>query len=355
MKTYQPYIDGAFVTPESADTIDVIDPATTEVIARIPDMSAGDVDRAVKAARLAFDEGPWRDTTAQDRGRILFKLAQIVRDRADELAELETRNSGKPIVEAEFDIADVATCFEYYGGMATKIQGDVLPVPDNAMSLALREPIGVAGQIVPWNYPLMMAAWKLAPAICAGCTTVLKPAEQTPLTVLELASSFADAGLPPGVVNIVSGMGTTGAAIVEHPGVDKIAFTGSAEVGKTIMRAAASTLKKISLELGGKSPNIFFADADFEAAVEGALFGVFFNQGEVCTAGSRILVERPIYDRFVEAVAAKAKTIAVGPPMDRATKMGAIVSRQQFDRVRSYQEIGKREAKVAAGGGVATG
>jgi betaine-aldehyde dehydrogenase len=356
MKTYQPYIDGGFVAPQSPDTIDVIDPATAEVIARVPDMSAADVDRAVKAARLAFDEGPWRETTAQDRGRILFKLAQIVRDRADELAEIETRNSGKPIVEAEFDIADVATCFEYYGGMATKIQGDVLPVPDNAMSLALREPMGVAGQIVPWNYPLLMAAWKLAPAICAGCTIVLKPAEQTPLTVLELASSLDEAGLPPGVVNIVTGVGeTAGAAIVEHADVDKIAFTGSAEVGKIIMRAAAGTLKKISLELGGKSPNIFFADGDFEAAVDGALFGVFINQGEVCTAGSRILVQRPIYRKFVDAMAAKAKTITLGNGMDRATKMGPLVSREHFDRVRAYQEIGKGEAKLALGGGRATG
>ena len=356
MKTYQPYIDGAFVAPQSTDTIDVIDPATTEVTARVPDMSAGDVDRAVKAARLAFDEGPWRDTTAQDRGRVLFKLAQIVRDRADELAELETRNSGKPIVEAEFDIADVATCFEYYGGMATKIQGDVLPVPDNAMSLALREPMGVAGQIVPWNYPLLMATWKLAPAICAGCTVVLKPAEQTPLTVLALASSFEEAGLPPGVVNVVTGVGeTAGTAIVEHPDVDKIAFTGSAEVGKIIMRGAADTLKKISLELGGKSPNIFFADGDFEAAVDGALFGVFINQGEVCTAGSRILVQRPIYKKFVDAMAAKAKTITLGNGMDRATKMGPLVSREHFDRVRSYQEIGKGEAKLALGGGRASG
>jgi betaine-aldehyde dehydrogenase len=356
MKTYQPYIDGGFVAPQSPDTIDVIDPATAEVIARVPDMSAADVDRAVKAARLAFDEGPWRETTAQDRGRILFKLAQIVRDRADELAEIETRNSGKPIVEAEFDIADVATCFEYYGGMATKIQGDVLPVPDNAMSLALREPMGVAGQIVPWNYPLLMAAWKLAPAICAGCTIVLKPAEQTPLTVLELASSLDEAGLPPGVVNIVTGVGeTAGAAIVEHAAVDKIAFTGSAEVGKIIMRGAAGTLKKISLELGGKSPNIFFADGDFEAAVDGALFGVFINQGEVCTAGSRILVQRPIYRKFVDAMAAKAKTITLGNGMDRATKMGPLVSREHFDRVRAYQEIGKGEAKLALGGGRATG
>ena len=352
MKTYPLYINGEFVASETSATLDVIDPSTADVIARVPDASAADVARAVQAARAAFDEGPWKETTAQDRGRVLFKLADIVRERTDELAELETRNTGKPIVEAEFDIGDVATCFEYYGGLATKIHGDVIPVPDNAMSLALREPIGVAGQIIPWNYPLLMAAWKLAPAICAGCTTVLKPAEQTPLTVLELASSFADAGLPPGVVNIISGAGaTTGAAIVEHPDVDKIAFTGSVDVGKTIMRAAAATLKKISLELGGKSPNIFFADADFDVAVEGALFGVFFNQGEVCSAGSRILVQRPIYKKFVEAMVEKARSITVGMPMDRDTKMGALVSREQFDRVRQYQEIGKTEAKLAAGGG----
>jgi len=355
VKTYQLYINGEFVAPQAAATLDVLDPATSEVLGRIPDASPADVDRAVKAARTAFDEGPWKDATAQERGRILLKLANIVRDRTDELAELETRNTGKPIVEAEFDIADVATCFEYYGGLATKIHGDVIPVPDNAMSLALREPIGVAGQIIPWNYPLLMASWKLAPAICAGCTMVLKPAEQTPLTVLELASSFNDAGLPPGVVNIVTGAGKTGAAIVEHPDVDKIAFTGSAEVGKTIMRSAAATLKKISLELGGKSPNIFFADSDFEPAVEGALFGIFFNQGEVCSAGSRILVQRPIYEKFVGAMAEKARTIAVGSPMDRRTKMGPLVSREQFDRVRQYQEIGKQEAKVAAGGNRVSG
>jgi betaine-aldehyde dehydrogenase len=355
LDTYTHYINGEFVESDGHATLDVIDPSTDTVIARAPAGTAADVDRAVRAARAAFDDGPWKAATAQDRGRVLFKLAQMVRDRADELAALETRNTGKPIVEAEFDVGDVATCFEYYGGLATKIHGDVIPVPDNAMSLALREPIGVAGQIVPWNYPLLMAAWKLAPAICAGCTTVLKPAEQTPLSVLALASSFADADVPPGVVNIVSGAGATGAAIVAHPGIDKIAFTGSVEVGKTIMRGAADTLKKISLELGGKSPNIFFADSDFDVAVEGALFGVFFNQGEVCSAGSRILVERPIYTRFVEAIVEKAKTITVGVPMDRETKMGALVSREQFDRVREYQEIGKREAKVAIGGGVARG
>jgi betaine-aldehyde dehydrogenase len=321
----------------------------------IPDSGTPDVGRAVAAARVAFDDGPWKDATAQDRGRVLFELAGIVRSRSAELSELEAQNTGKPIVEAEFDIADVATCFEYYGGLATKIHGDVVPVPDNAMSLALREPIGVAGQIVPWNYPLLMASWKLGPAICAGCTMVLKPAEQTPLSALALASSFSEAGLPPGVVNVVTGAGGAGAAIVAHADVDKIAFTGSVEVGKIIMRSAADTLKKISLELGGKSPNIFFADSDFENAVEGALFGVFFNQGEVCSAGSRILVQRSIYKRFVDAMVEKARSIKLGAPLDRETKMGPVVSREQFDRVREYQEIGKKEAKVALGGGRANG
>src|SRR5499427_8686616 len=354
MKTYQLYINGEYVDATSRATIDVIDPATTDVIAKVPDANAQDVDRAVRAARSAFDQGSWKDATAQDRGRVLLKLAEIVRQRADELAEIETRNSGKPIVESEFDMTDVATCFEYYGGLATKIHGDVLPVPDNAISLAMREPIGVAGQIVPWNYPLLMAAWKLAPALCAGCTSVLKPAEQTPLTVLELARSFSDAGLPPGVVNVVTGVGeTAGAAIVSHGSVDKIAFTGSVDVGKAIMRDAAATLKKISLELGGKSPNIFFADSNFEVAVEGALFGVFFNQGEVCSAGSRILVQRPIYQRFVDAMVEKAKSITLGAPLDRGTKMGPLVSKEQFGRVLEYQEIGKREARLALGGGKA--
>ena len=349
------YIDGHFVDSSGDAWIDVIDPSTQEIIARVPDGTTADIDRAVTAARNAFESSPWKDVTAQERGRILFRLAQIVRDHAAEWAELETRNNGKPIAESEFDVADVATCFEYYGGLATKIHGDVIPVPDNALSLALREPIGVAGQIIPWNYPLLMAAWKLAPAICAGCTMVLKPAEQTPLTVLELAKHLESAGLPPGVVNIVTGAGATGAALVVHHDVDKIAFTGSAEVGKTIMRNAADTLKKISLELGGKSPNILFADADFEASVDGALFGLFINQGEVCSAGSRILVERSIYRDVLDAMVEKARRIRLGPGLDRTTKMGPVVSREQFERVRAYQEIGKSEAKLALGGGRASG
>jgi betaine-aldehyde dehydrogenase len=355
MSPLEHYIDGRFVAAHSGRLIDVIDPATQQVIGQVGDGDAADIDAAVAAARRAFDSGSWVGTTGQERGRILFRIADIIRKHAAELAELETRNNGKPIVEAEFDIADAATCFEYYGGMATKIHGDVVPVPDNALSLALREPIGVCGQIIPWNYPLLMAAWKLAPAICAGCTVVLKPAEQTPLTILELAKHFEAVGLPPGVVNIVTGAGETGALLVAHPDVDKIAFTGSAEVGKQIMKSAADTLKKISLELGGKSPNILFADADFEAGVDGALFGLFINQGEVCSAGSRILVERPIYKKVVDAMVEKAKGIRLGPGLDRATKMGPLVSAEQLERVVEYQRVGKSEARLALGGGRAHG
>jgi len=351
-KTYKNFINGQWVPASKGQTFPVYDPSTEEVIANVASASAPDVDAAVKAARAAFDSGPWATTTAQDRGRILYKLADKIRANSATLAELEARNSGKPIVEAEFDIADVATCFEYYAGLANKVLGHVNPVPANALSFTLREPVGVAGQIIPWNYPLLMAAWKLAPALAAGCTCVLKPAEQTPLTALEFAHYFEEVGLPPGVVNIVNGFGeTAGAAIVSHPGVDKIAFTGSAAVGKIIVKSAADTLKRVTLELGGKSPNIFFPDADWEAAVDGALFGVFINQGEVCSAGSRILVEKKIYSKFVEAMTEKAKRINLGAPLARETKMGPLVSKEQYDRVSSYLEIGKKEAKVAIGGG----
>jgi betaine-aldehyde dehydrogenase len=346
------FIGGEFNESHRGTYFPVMDPSTEEIIAEVPDADEKDVNRAVAAAKAAFDSGPWPQTTAQERGRILFRLAERVRKESVKLAELESRNSGKPIVEAEYDIADVATCFEYYGGLATKVLGHVNPVPDNALSLSLREPIGVAAQIIPWNYPLLMAAWKLAPALAAGCTCVLKPAEQTPLTALEFAGYLADAGVPPGVVNIITGFGeTAGAPLVKHPEVNKVAFTGSAAVGKAIVKMAADTVKRVTLELGGKSPNIFFADADFEAAIDGALFGVFINQGEVCSAGSRILVDKKIYSKFVEAMAAKAKTIRLGPPLERETKMGPLVSKEQFDRVRSYQELGKKEAKLASGGG----
>ncbi|MGA2130948.1 MAG: aldehyde dehydrogenase family protein [Bryobacteraceae bacterium] len=346
------YINGERVESRRGAWFPVYDPSTEEIIAEAPDADAGDIDRAVEAAVAAFDSGPWPLTTAQDRGRLLYKLAERIRAHAPALAELESRNCGKPIVEAEYDINDTATCFEYYGGLATKVMGHVNPVPDNALSFTLREPVGVAGQIIPWNYPLLMAAWKLAPALAAGCTCVLKPAEQTPLTALEIADWFGELGFPPGVVNIVTGFGeTAGAPLVAHPAVNKIAFTGSAAVGKLIAKSAADTVKRVTLELGGKSPNIFFADADFEAAIDGALFGVFINQGEVCSAGSRILVEKAIYSKFVEAMVEKSKRIRVGAPLDRETKMGPLVSKEQFDRVRRYQEIGKSEATLAAGGG----
>jgi betaine-aldehyde dehydrogenase len=356
VKTYQNYVNGQWVSSSTGETFPVFDPSSEEVIAHVAAASASDVDKAVKAARAAFDSGPWPATTAQDRGRVLFKLAEKIRQNQTMLAELESRNTGKPIVEAEYDIGDVATCFEYYGGLANKVNGSVMPVPANALSFTLREPVGVAGQIIPWNYPLLMAAWKLAPALAAGCTCVLKPAEQTPLTALEFANWLEEVGLPSGVVNVVNGVGEiAGAALVSHPGVDKIAFTGSATVGKIIVKSAADTLKRVTLELGGKSPNVFFADADWEAAVDGALFGVFINQGEVCSAGSRILVEKKIYSKFVEAMTEKAKRIKLGAPLDRDTKMGPLVSKEQYDRVTSYMEIGKKEAKTAIGGGRAKG
>jgi len=349
------YIDGEFVDSVGSARIEVVDPSEASVLETVADATAEDVDRAVGAARVAFD-GPWRRLSPQDRGRILYRIAEVLRGESAAFAELESRNSGKPIVEAEGDVEDAASCFEYYAGLTTKLHGDVVATPEDALVFVLREPVGVAAQIIPWNYPLLMAAWKLAPALCAGCTVVLKPAEETPLSVLALAKHFDDVDLPHGVVNIVTGRGEgAGAMLADHPGVDKIAFTGSVEVGKRVMAAAAKTLKRVTLELGGKSPNIIFADAEFEAAIQGALFGVFLNQGEVCSAGSRILVQRPIYDRVIEAMIERARTIALGPGLDRETRMGPLVSKRHFDRVRAYQEIGKREATLALGGNRATG
>src|ERR1051325_7886782 len=324
MKTYQNYVNNEWV--KGANTREIINPADGKPFAIVPEASTQEVDRAVAAARAAFDGGPWRETTAQARGRILFKMADLVRKHAAMLGKLETRNCGKPIVESEFDINDTATCFEYYGGLATKIHVETLSVPDNALSFTLKEPVGVCGLIVPWNYPLMLAAWKLAPAIAAGCTVVLKPAEQTPLTTLEFARLVQKhiPELPPGVLNVVTGDGPiAGRAIVQSALVDKVAFTGGTDTGREILRGIAdSTLKKVTLELGGKSPNIFFADADLDAATDGALFGVFINQGEVCSAGSRVLVQKDIFKKFVERMKAKTKRIKLGDPLKRDTKMG---------------------------------
>jgi betaine-aldehyde dehydrogenase len=351
-KAYKNYVNNEWVT--SKKTRDVINPFNGEVIGIVPEAGKKDVDNAINCARQAFDAGPWRDVTAQQRGRILFAMADVVRKNAAMLAELETLNCGKPIVESEFDMNDTASCFEYYGGLATKIHGETLPVPDNALNMTLREPVGVAGLIVPWNYPLMLAAWKLGPAIAAGCTVVLKPAEQTPLTTLEFARLVQEhiPDLPNGVLNVVTGDGpTAGRAIVESMKVDKVAFTGGTETGREILRGVAATnLKKVSLELGGKSPNIFFSDTDLEAATDGALFGIFINQGEVCSAGSRILIQQDLFRKFTTRMKEMLPRIVLGNPLQRETKMGPLVSEDHLEKVESFINIGRKEAKLIAGG-----
>ncbi len=328
MSSNQMWINGAWSEAASGRTRDLINPADGSLLATAPEAGTDDVHRAIDAARRAFDDGPWPRMAARDRGTVLFKVAEAIRSQAAALAELDTRNMGKPIVEAEFDVADAAHCFEYYAGMASKIHGETLEVPDNALSMVVREPVGVVGQIIPWNYPLLMAAWKLAPALAAGCTAVLKPAEQTPLSALKLAAIFESLDLPPGVVNVVTGDGPTAGADARD---------GSPRGQDRVHRrrryrppgdssGAAETVKRMSIELGGKNPNIVFADADFDAAVDGALFGAFANQGEVCSAGSRLLVERSIYDRMLAALTEKAARIRLGDPLDRETKMGPLVT-----------------------------
>jgi betaine-aldehyde dehydrogenase len=345
------WVGGEWISAKSGKSREVINPADQSVLASVPEAEPEDVRKAVAAARTAFDSGPWPKLHARDRGTFLFKVAEAIRKGAREFAELDTRNMGKPIVEAEFDAADAANCFEYYAGLAGKVHGETLSVPDNALSMVVREPVGVVGQIIPWNYPLLMAAWKLAPALAAGCTAVLKPAEQTPLSALLLAQIFETLELPPGVVNIVTGDGPmAGAAIVADPQVDKIAFTGGIDAGRVIIKSAADTVKRMSIELGGKNPNIVFADADIEQAVDGALFGAFANQGEVCSAGSRLLVERPIYDRMLAALADRVKRVHIGDPLKRETKMGPLVTVEHTEKVLGYIEIGKREARLLAGG-----
>jgi betaine-aldehyde dehydrogenase len=350
------WINGEWVSSKSGKLMDVVNPATGKVMAQVPEAGGDDVALAVKAARDAFDEGPWGKTMHRERGQALQKVAELLRARAAEFAETDTKNMGKPIVEAEFDVADAAHCFEYYAGLASKVHGMTLPVPDNALSMTVREPVGVVGQIIPWNYPLLMAAWKLAPALAAGCTAVLKPAEQSPLSALMLAEIFAQAGVPKGVVNVVTGDGPgAGAALVSDPRVDKIAFTGGTDAGKAIVKSAADTMKRTTMELGGKNPNVIFDDADFEAAVDGALFGAFANQGEVCSAGSRLLVQKGIYDKMCKALAEKVKRVKVGDPLQRETKMGPLVTSEHRDRVMHYIEIGKKEAKLLCGGNAIKG
>jgi aldehyde dehydrogenase (NAD+) len=347
------YIDGEWQDAISGQTFTSYNPATGEPLAEVAEAGAEDIDRAVAAARKAFEDSEWTRTSARDRGRLLYRIADGIEARADELARLETLDNGKPVREARMiDIKESIDCFRYYAGWADKVDGDVIPVPGPYLNYTLREPVGVCGQIIPWNYPLQMAAWKVAPALACGNTVVLKPAEQTPLTSLELARIAAEAGLPAGVLNVVPGFGeTAGAALVSHPDVDKIAFTGSTEVGKIIQREAAATLKRVSLELGGKSPNIVFADADLDAAVKGATMAIFYNAGQACTAGSRLLVEESIREEFVAKLRDRAAKIQPGDPLDPKTRLGPLVSQEQLDRVLGYIETGRSEgAELVLGG-----
>ncbi|TKD08941.1 aldehyde dehydrogenase family protein [Polyangium fumosum] len=352
MKRYQMLIGGNWVDSVSGQTRELHDPANGEIVATVPEASREDARAAIEAARVAFDRGPWRKTTALDRAKLLFKLAEALTKEADALARLEVQSCGKPLAEAQFDVADAANCFEFYGGLATKIAGETMNVPANSVSFVVREPLGVCGQIIPWNYPLLMAAWKLAPALAAGNTCVLKPSELTPLTALELGRILTEVGFPPGVVNIITGPGAgAGEELAESPRVDKVAFTGGTVTGRKILLASSGNLKKVTLELGGKNPNIVFADADFESAVDGALFGAFANQGEVCSAGSRLLVERSIHDRLVAAMVEKIPRVKVGHGLDAATKMGPLVSAAHRDKVESYIRIGVDEgARLVCGG-----
>jgi len=332
--------------------LDDINPATGEVSCTVPLATEKDVEAAVSAARRTFDDGLWSNrTTERERGRILLKAAEIVRRDLEKIAELETLDTGKPIGDAREDVDEAAFMFEYYGGWATKISGDIPPVGPDAMSLVVKEPAGVAAAITPWNYPIMMATQKVAPALAAGCTSILKPASFTPLTALEMARVLEEAGVPAGVFHVITGPGgTVGTALSKHPAVDVVSLTGSVEVGKQVMKDGADTLKRVTLELGGKSPNVFFADADFDEAVEGACNGIFWNQGEICSAGSRVFVEKAIYDDALQAMCDRAKAIKLGDPMDDETTMGPLVSEQQQKTVTKYIDIGKKEAKVAAEG-----
>src|SRR5689334_5678244 len=343
------YVDGEWVEALGGERLEVYNPATGAVLATVPDAQPADVERAIEAARRTFDDGQWWPRTSErDRGRILLRAAEIVRREHERLARLETSDSGKPLSEARDDIAEVAFLFEYYGGWATKIYGEIPPVGPNALSLVVKEPVGVSVAITPWNYPMVMAAQKVAPALAAGCTVILKPAEQTPLTALELPNILEEAGLPRGVLHVVTGTGTTaGASLVASPDEDKVAFTGSREVGKLIMRSGAETLKRVTLELGGKSPNIVFADSDFQAAVEGSCNGIFWNQGEICSAGSRVLVERSIYDDALAAMIDHAKAVRLGDGLEEGTTMGPLVSREQQARVERYITLGGGEARLA--------
>ena len=352
-------IDGKWVNAASGKTFPTYNPATGEVLAKVAEGDKQDIDAAVKAARKAFDSGPWSRMTASERGRLIWKLADLLEEHTEEFATIETLDNGKPLTVARAaDVPLAVDMFRYMAGWATKLEGTTIPISvpytPNAVyhAYTLREPVGVVGQIIPWNFPLLMAAWKLAPALSAGCCVILKPAEQTPLSALRLGDLICEAGFPDGVVNIVPGYGeTAGAALAAHEQVDKVAFTGSTEVGKLIVHAAAGNLKKVSLELGGKSPNVVFKDSDLDGAIGGAASAIFFNHGQCCCAGSRLYVERAVYDQVVEGVANKAKKIKVGSGLDASTQMGPLVSEEQLNRVCNYLDIGSKEGAKAVTGG----
>jgi acyl-CoA reductase-like NAD-dependent aldehyde dehydrogenase len=351
-------IAGKWVAAKSGKTFETLNPATEEVLALVAEGDKADVDEAVKAARKAFEEGKWSKMGPHERARYLFKVADLIEQHADELAELETLDNGKAKTQARaIDIAGAAETFRYYAGWCSKIYGETNPSDPSMFNYTLREPVGVCGQIIPWNFPLLMASWKLGPALACGNTVILKPAEQTPITALRLGELILEAGLPEGVVNIITGFGPgAGSSISEHPDIDKVAFTGSAEVGKIILKASAGNLKRVSLELGGKSPNIIFPDADMEAAVPNSMMGVFFNSGQVCCAGTRIFVQKDVYDKFNDSLAKFSAGMTMGDGLDPKTMMGPLVSKEQFDKVKGYLELGKKEgARVTVGGEAAGG
>jgi aldehyde dehydrogenase (NAD+) len=350
----QCFIGGQWVPSVSGKTFETINPATEEVITQVAEGDAADVDRAVKAARDAFDKGPWRKMDARERGRLMHKLADLIEDEIDELAQLETLDNGKPIRESRNgDLPLTIDCLRYYAGYADKIHGQTIPIRGNYFCYTKREPVGVVGQIIPWNFPMLMTAWKWGPALAAGCTIVMKPAEQTPLSCLRMARLAQKAGIPDGVINIVPGFGpTAGAAVVKHPGVDKVAFTGEYKTAQIIMRDASQTLKRLTFELGGKSPNIIFADADLDAAAQGTHVGLYLNQGQCCCAGSRVFVQEKVHEKFVEKLVAMNKARKVGDPFDPATEQGPQVDKAQFDKIMHYVDLGKKEgAKCVTGGG----
>jgi aldehyde dehydrogenase (NAD+) len=353
MKAGEIFVAGKWQAPLSGETYTPINPANEEPLAAVAKGDERDIDAAVAAARKAFDEGPWPKMSPHERGRIVWKLGDLIQQNLDEMAKLESLCTGKTMFDSgKVEIPFAAEVFRYYAGWASKIHGETLQLRDNAFTFTLRHPVGVIGAIVPWNFPFLLSSWKLAPALAAGNTVVIKPASQTPLTALKFAQLAQEAGLPDGVLNVVTGPGgKVGMAMVRDPRVDKIAFTGSTEVGKQIMREASGTLKRLSLELGGKSPNIVFADADMEAAVRGAMTGIFYNKGEVCAAGSRLFLEQSIHDEFMSKLTDRVKTFKVGDPMDKATRMGPVVSKAQMETVLGYIEAGKREgAQLVAGG-----